>query len=320
MTTLQPIGIPLTKANRQLAFVLGQTQKNAEKAKQLQLNILSVCAAEQYFSYLGIETNREESDGFDVIQQSMIDSADLMLSNLGKIECRPVLADQNFMTVPPETWSDRIGYVAVQLNESLTEGRVLGFVRSVKQSRVSIKQLQDIDCLLDYLEKLEPLIFNLRNRVVQLAHSGWELVSEAIDTVLVETAPEVNWAFRSRSTTVANQGVTCQKYLNQIPFRVSLYPQTELDYDYDVIVSLRLEKFIVNARNMASVGQSNSGENALYVAILDEDRTLLREENLIFDNSKEYTALTFDLQGNQGDSFIIKVDYQEKSVEETMNL
>jgi hypothetical protein len=85
-----------------------------------------------------------------------MDVADLEISHLGKLECRPVLPQADIVSIPPEVWSERIGYVAVQLDSSLQEATLLGFTTTVPESgELPIAQLQAITELPAYIQQIQ---------------------------------------------------------------------------------------------------------------------------------------------------------------------
>jgi hypothetical protein len=55
-------------------------------------------------------------------------------------------------------WSDRIGYVAVQLNAELTEATLLGFLPEVTREQVPLSEFQVLDALFDRLTPAEPTV------------------------------------------------------------------------------------------------------------------------------------------------------------------
>ncbi len=68
----------------------------------------------------------------------------LYLPSYGKLECRFVLKGKNTVTIPPEVWSERIGYVIVELDESLNYATVIGFLRRVLQVELPLNQLESL--------------------------------------------------------------------------------------------------------------------------------------------------------------------------------
>lgn len=144
----------------QLAQNLIKSQKNKAIIKQIYLNTLAVYAVNWYLECLGIETDLENSDHLNIITQSFLNVANLTIKNYGKIECRYILPDQDFCEIPPEVWSERIGYVGVQLNQELTEATLIGFIDKInEQENLPLDQFQPLDNLIKKVTvKMPPLI------------------------------------------------------------------------------------------------------------------------------------------------------------------
>ena len=80
-----------------------------------------------------------------------MDSADLKIDVLGKLECRPVVPNENICYVPSEVWSDRVGYVVVEIDEEAKKAILFGFVEQIETNELPLAQLPDIDNLVDLL-------------------------------------------------------------------------------------------------------------------------------------------------------------------------
>jgi hypothetical protein len=180
---------PIPVDGRHRAEELRRQQATQAKGEQVYLNTLSVSFVNYYLLCMGFETDLNKSDSWNVIQQTLMDVADLSLKNLGLLECRPVLSDTQFVYVPPEVQSNRIGYVAVQISKSFREAKLLGFIKQVETDLLPINQLQPLDNLLEYLEELSQVKFaevvdnslNLNQNLVQLKQwvenifeAGWQ--------------------------------------------------------------------------------------------------------------------------------------------------
>lgn len=133
--------VPLGFEAHELAQQFRRQQTSTLKAKQVYLNTLAVYAVKFYLECLGIETDWESCDSRNPLMQSLMDVADLKIVNCGKIECRPVLPDTDRILVSAEVWSERWGFMAVQLNRSLTEATILGFVERVESEVVALKKI-----------------------------------------------------------------------------------------------------------------------------------------------------------------------------------
>ena len=119
-------------------------QSQASKGKQVYLNTLAVWTVNLYLNHLGWSTNLEGSDSQNPVFQTMMNIADLKIPNYGNLECRFIMVGDEIVTIPPEVWTERIGYVVVRLNKSLDRADVLGFVRKIAQSQLSLNELESL--------------------------------------------------------------------------------------------------------------------------------------------------------------------------------
>lgn len=143
--------VPLSGADFKLAQKFSCEQKDADKSKQVFLNTLAVLAVNFYCQCLKVETNLEESTIGHYNRRILMDSADLKIDVLGKLECRPVLPNENICYVPSEVWSDRVGYVVVEIDEEAKKAILFGFVEQIETNELPLAQLPDIDNLVDLL-------------------------------------------------------------------------------------------------------------------------------------------------------------------------
>lgn len=187
-----------------------------QKTKQVYLNILARYAVDFYCRCMGLETELEASESHNPFMQKFMDVADLNVKHLGKLECRPVMPDSEILEVPPEAWDNRIGYVAVQLNSSLKEAILLGFVPSVahKNGIIPLSELRSLADFPAYLsefsqvpEPASPQLVNLHNWLEGIVEAGWQTIDQLFVTREVSLAS----AFRSR--TLRFRGKTKQELI-----------------------------------------------------------------------------------------------------------
>ncbi len=221
---------------------------NPQKAKQSYLNNLAVYAVNFYLQCLGFETELEKSDSSNPVMQTLMNVADLQVKKLGKLECRPVLPDSEVCYVPPEVWEERIGYVAVQLDESLREATLLGFVETVKTDEIPLSLLKSLEDLREHIRQLKQLQDKERIQLSQWLHNifdaGWETVEALFNP------PQAELAFRFRSaypkTTITPEipesGIKRGKLLGleradeQVALFVGLKPTTQSEMKISVEV------------------------------------------------------------------------------------
>jgi Protein of unknown function (DUF1822) len=155
--------VPLTSKAYKLAKSFQSQYENPAKAKQVYLNTLAVYAVETYCECLGIETDLEASDSLNPVMQPLMNIADLEIEGIGKIECRPVLTEDESCYIPVDTWENRIGYVAVEIDESSREATLLGFYPPINalemMEHISIDSFQPLETLIDHLHRLESALF-----------------------------------------------------------------------------------------------------------------------------------------------------------------
>lgn len=152
------ISIPISSAFRQQAEQFAQEQPTPEKEKQVYLNTLAVQVVHIYLQMMDISTDLEASDCWHFSDRLCTDVADLHITGLGNLECRPIRAGESECFVPPEVWSDRIGYVVVQIDHNDGSGTILGFVSTITNPLLPINQLQSLNAFLMHLDQLSRAI------------------------------------------------------------------------------------------------------------------------------------------------------------------
>ncbi|MEL6439307.1 MAG: DUF1822 family protein [Cyanobacteria bacterium J06621_8] len=176
------INVPLKAHIQAEKFVRYQSQN--DKARQVYLNTLAVATVNSYLNLIGWSTSLEESDSWNPAAQMIMDVADLKIPSYGKLECRAVLAGQERVIIPPEVWSERIGYVVVMLDQHLKQGTLLGFVRQVNQIELPISQLESLAKFPTYLcqqkRAASEQVPSLSSWVSGALNRGWQQLDELL--------------------------------------------------------------------------------------------------------------------------------------------
>lgn len=147
---IENFAIPMLigRTSRRLAKQFALEQPNRQKAEQVYFNTLAVCVVNDYLQWMGIATELNAAESWNAIARLGSDVADLPLTGLGRIECRAMRERDRTCRIPPEVWSDRIGYVVVQIQDSLKEANILGFINSSDRQQFPLSELQPIESLL----------------------------------------------------------------------------------------------------------------------------------------------------------------------------
>ncbi len=200
MNNLEEYGIslPLTQLAYSTANQFAAEQVNSDKAERVRLNTLALYLVNEYLNLMGITTNITGGDSWNPIMRMSADVADLEITGVGYLECIPCKHPQSSYIVPPEVWSNRIGYIIVQIDDSLREGTILGFASRVHNGMIS--QLESWDNLLVHLDRLKSRItvtespVNLSEWLEGIVTVGWETARELL------SASDNNLVFSFRST------------------------------------------------------------------------------------------------------------------------
>jgi hypothetical protein len=152
-TLFQCISVPLDHEAHRYAEEFAAEQATPEKGKQVYLNILAVYAVHSYLKWLGVETDLTAGNSWHPGLRALLNVADLVLPNIGKLECCPVLPGESTLKIPLEVTQDRIGYVAVQFHSSLDSVQLRGFVPASTFTQlpeeIHLEQLQSLDILIE---------------------------------------------------------------------------------------------------------------------------------------------------------------------------
>ena len=200
---LQPMSIPLPLTNRSIALANAAASNYASPAKsqQIRLNTLAVLVMNDFLGLLQVQTDVAKGDSWGKMA-ALMDTSDLVLPAFGTLECRPVVGPvrwnetsgedtsefqpshrQNQTAhVPAEVWSDRIGFVMIQIDEEHKLAELLGFTATVETEEFPLSQLQPMTALVDRLEALQPATFS-----IPVLRSSFSTVKNTLTNTLTNT-------------------------------------------------------------------------------------------------------------------------------------
>ncbi|MCJ8279429.1 MAG: DUF1822 family protein, partial [Rivularia sp. ALOHA_DT_140] len=185
-------------------FANEQPNPLSDKAQQIYLNTLAVCAVNNYLRIIGIPTNLSASDIWNSSIRLTEDVADLWITGRGSLECRPVKKGATTCQIPAAYGLERIAYIVVEIDEEQKEAILRGFTSNIPVT--GDLSLHDLDSLLklpSYLHEIRPLV-NLSQWFRNIFETGWETVETVLDSQFTQPA----LAFRSKSK--ANELKRCK--------------------------------------------------------------------------------------------------------------
>ncbi|HAZ47551.1 MAG TPA: hypothetical protein DDW76_25990 [Cyanobacteria bacterium UBA11369] len=308
--------LPLGLNAHALAKQYWNQQTDEEKAKQVYLNTLAIYAVNFYLNCMGIKTNWDAS--CNSIRQILADVAVLEIPNVGLLDCRPVLPKMQAIAIPPEAWSDRIGYVAVQLDESLRMATLLGFSETALTGELSVNQLRSLEDLLAHLTaktsqskisipRQEP--GNESKSKIQLSQwleNIFEIGWHSIETILGSKQQNLAFSLRSNSNSIESS----MKRAKLIDLGLQLGNQS-----LAMLVAITSEPeqkvgILVQVHPME--GETYLPPN-LKLSMLSESGEILQE--VVSRSVDNYIQLK-RFRGLPGESFGIKLTFGEASVTE----
>jgi len=186
--------IPISVKAHEVARKFATEQIDAHKGKRVYLNTLAVWAVHRYLKWLYIESDLKRSNSWNPVLRALFDVADLVLPELGRLECRPVLPGEKTIALPLQTSPDRIGYVPVQFGRQMNEVELLGFASvadvAEQQEVLTLGNLRSLDTLLERLSDLEaaakapqptvPPVVHLNDWLKRQFEAGWLAVEEVL--------------------------------------------------------------------------------------------------------------------------------------------
>jgi len=298
--------VPLSLSVHAKAEQFCRQQRDHQKAKQVYLNTLAVSAVNFYLRCMGIEADWEASHSVNSVMYSLMDVADLEVKKLGKLECIPVLPKTQVIQIPPEAWLDRIGYVAVRLNESLREAMLLGFSETAGSGELLISQLRSLENLLEHLRHLqqsEPV--KLGVHLSQWFENIFEASWQSLEALLGTNRENLTFSLRTNISEVRVQrakliDLGVQLGSQSVVLLVAIAP--EADQKLGIVVQVH-----------PADGQTYLPSN-LRLMLLSQAEEILQE---VSSRRQDNYIQLRRFRGQPGESFKIKVTFGTVSMQET---
>ncbi|NEZ63535.1 DUF1822 family protein [Leptolyngbyaceae cyanobacterium CCMR0082] len=298
--------VPLSLEPHHQAEQFRKNQSNPQKGKQIYLNTLAIYATRFYLECLGFEPDLDASDGLNPVQQMLLGTAGLAVADQGQLECCPVLPGETELTIAPEVSCDRIGYVAVQLDNNLRLATLLGFVSEATEP-VPLAQLQPMEDLSQLLtpsmaqqrmqratQQASEQITQLSQWLQNLADDSWQALDSFVNPASL--------AFRNQ-TTGLGEGVIgrCKRIsLNDqdVTLALGLLPLSESSTEIQVQVYCTQEQTYLPPQ--------------LQLSVLDADN-----QDVMQAEARATEAIQLKFTGSPGEQFSLRVALQNASFAET---
>ena len=284
--------VSLSPKAHQLAEKFCSYHSNLHKSEQVYLNTLAVYSVNHYLQSLGFTTNWKASESFDIIIQSFLNVADLEVIDRGKLECRVVLSDADFVYIPQEVWTARIGYIIVQLDELLETATLLGFTPKVTTEQVPLHQLRTLEDFPQYLQQITPPI-NLNEWFEDVLQQGWKNLESLLTS---ESLGKLNLSFQNASRLQEEEII---KAVKRVEFEnQSILMLVALKSEEDEQITVRLRIYPDSEENCLP-------ENLKLAILSDSGETLKEVTSRSIDNFIQLPSF----RCNSQESFKIKLSF-----------
>ncbi len=281
---------------------------NKEKAKQVYLNTLAVYAVEYYLQCRGYQTDAQKTSLQDKFKQILMNIADLNINNYGKVECLPILPNSQFMTIPEEVWSDRVAYIAVQLDQTLREATLLGFVDQVTTEQVPVSDLKDIDDIHEYINQFY-LVTNEDSNITILSDwlkgvitQSWQKIEEILHPSQLQPA----FVFKQKTSLKQNDNVQGLKLGQKITLD---NPAVEL------ILIITVTPDSINSDTINIMVEIYPNPEAIYLPSGLQMKLIVENQIIAHANPLEKSqSIYFQIDGKIGDCFNVEISLDELTI------
>jgi hypothetical protein len=198
---LSSFTVNIDRPAHEWAAKFASCQTSIYRGRKVYLNTLAICAVRQYLSCVcQLDLDLDQGDSWQLELHSIMDAADLVIPNVGKIECLVLLPNATEILLPPVAIDDRIGYVIVQFSHDLNSVELLGFVAEPTSAIISIDQIQPLDQLLDliYLSRVN----NLGEFLAGILGIGWEPIENFMATNSTNAPANQEFVLRNKIVSV----------------------------------------------------------------------------------------------------------------------
>ncbi len=306
------ITIPLSATDHEVAMEFAKQQPSPERGQHVYLNTLAIQAVHHYLSWFDIESNPSQSDSWSLSGQLITGTADLLIPNIGTIECCPILPNQNQVYLPIDALSDRLGYVAVQFNEQLDRVELKGFFplqTEIAPPELSLNDFHPIETLFESLEleiipnivqRGDALLSNLSQWLQNFVEPGWQTLDELLTQGDFAFSRSMATIDRDKETLtvsrfrVVNLGIR----INYQPLILSVSVTPTNDNERQVLVKIRPS------------GTQIYLPEGLEIAILDESESPI--VNLQEVAQDDYSLMQLTFIGERDETFQLRLQLEDE--------
>lgn len=312
--------LPITEEARYIARRLAEHLPTPQKAEQVRLNTLAVSVVNNYLQMMDIPIDVSASYSRKPFMLVFNDVADLVIPEVGRLECRPVKANAKTCHFPLEVWDDRIGYIAVQMDEALEEAALVGFTPMVETEELSLEQFQPLQNFLQYINQRLPgavQLTNLSQWLQNIFEPGWQTLKSLME------APETNLAYGTAWRSAEDNTTESENSQSNTVKRVKVINLNTPQGNYSVI----LEVSITPGDKSAPTQEEQ--ESSIFLQVkptvrqtflpLGLELIVLDDKGDVFERTQaghEFDYLQLPMGGHPGEQFSVRLALDSTNVTE----
>ncbi|MDY6938852.1 MAG: DUF1822 family protein [Cyanobacteriota bacterium] len=302
LTTSLGFTVPLTARIKNSARQKAQKYSEPQIRERIYRNALAIWTVNFYCQCMGIETEFDVSSSSNLAIRVLADIAELPLKNLGKLECRAVLSNEQVVNVPMEAWSDRIGYVAVQFSDSFNEAKLVGFVKTADTEYLPLNQWHSLGEFLKHVQFLNSGQSSSRTQLSQwfdrMFATPWEAVETLFSSQLSSQYSEFGANFRNVGTQVRRgKRLDLARANQEVALLVGLEPAKHPEIDISV--------------HIYPMGNQSYLPRDLCLEVIDETGEAVMQAR-----SRDSKNIRLEFSGEPGEEFSVKVTLGDFSITE----
>jgi hypothetical protein len=276
---LDAVPLPISSTARQQAARMAELCHNAGRQETMRRNLLATIVVHDYLRLQGYLPDLAASDCWNLILGRTGEVADLVVSQVGRLECCAIKPSQSHCAVPIEGQFGRSGYVAVEMDAEERWGWLLGFVPGGDEinpveilNRNELQSMDEFGYLLHRLWFLwttlqqvdEPWDVEMRSGVVALlerisrTHSSAQRPTQAVAEMTQLWGNEVIGAEARELTGAIREGdSSAQSELRQLLRGVfdRLEDSLKIEAEADSGKLVNLDQWLYNQIDTSQIGQ-----------------------------------------------------------------
>lgn len=183
-TTKAKFLIPITSSMKERAISVSSQHVNLKRQTSIYHRAIALQGIKFYCQIMDIDCDIESSQFWDSTFQVLSDATTFRLTDFGSCECCVTLDSEDSVVISPEAIFDRLGYFAIEINETKGYIELIGFLENIAaQASVPKESWSSIDNLFELLDQ--------HSFSSQISHSPIHVRTENLSSSSLKSSPSI---------------------------------------------------------------------------------------------------------------------------------